>query len=212
MENHGRDSRCIERLYDWKVYHWSQCCREKHGAGSLRPPETRNLVVSFQSEYLFAAIVDTSPTSGAEDVICTIPDLISILGGRQRSDRLSAIETQSASSCCSASCTSTVGRFSRRSEGRGPNFFGLDMSWRVLVLIRNSRALLMNPACPPERQITSHHALLPFLDFAVVNAMLLRLLKLVRPSTVFVAAWNKVMPITVNAMTTTNATQYVLAL
>ena len=42
--------------------------------------EKRHLVIPFQNEYLSAAYVDNEKADGEEDVICTVPDLISILG------------------------------------------------------------------------------------------------------------------------------------
>ncbi|KAJ9502019.1 hypothetical protein H2202_002083 [Exophiala xenobiotica] len=42
--------------------------------------EKRHLVIPFQNEYLSAAYVDNPKGEGEEDVICTVPDLISILG------------------------------------------------------------------------------------------------------------------------------------
>ena len=42
--------------------------------------ESRHLVVPFQNEFLYAAFMDSSSPDGKEDVICTVPDLISILG------------------------------------------------------------------------------------------------------------------------------------
>lgn len=42
--------------------------------------EKRHLVIPFQNEYLSAAYVDNEKAEGNEEVICTVPDLISILG------------------------------------------------------------------------------------------------------------------------------------
>lgn len=41
--------------------------------------EYRNLVVPFQNEYLYAAYIDQDDQTEKEDIICTVPDLISIL-------------------------------------------------------------------------------------------------------------------------------------
>ena len=46
----------------------------------LKEPEKRNLVIPFQNEYLSAALVDLEDPNGTEDMLCTVPDLISILG------------------------------------------------------------------------------------------------------------------------------------
>lgn len=49
-------------------------------SSSVTPEEHRNLVIPFQNEYLYAAHIDPSDPTGKENVICTVPDLISILG------------------------------------------------------------------------------------------------------------------------------------
>lgn len=40
--------------------------------------ETRNLVIPFQNEYLAASLIGSK--DGKEEMMCTVPDLISILG------------------------------------------------------------------------------------------------------------------------------------
>ena len=42
--------------------------------------ESRHLVVPFQNEYLAAGLVDTGDFSASQEMLCTVPDLISILG------------------------------------------------------------------------------------------------------------------------------------
>jgi DUF917 family protein len=41
--------------------------------------EIRHLVIPFQNEFLYAAYADATGTS-EEEIICTVPDLISVLG------------------------------------------------------------------------------------------------------------------------------------
>lgn len=38
------------------------------------------MIIPFQNEYLYAAYTDSTGSSDAEEVVCTVPDLISILG------------------------------------------------------------------------------------------------------------------------------------
>lgn len=40
----------------------------------------RHMVIPFQNEYLYAALSDSSGSEESQEVICTVPDLISILG------------------------------------------------------------------------------------------------------------------------------------
>lgn len=42
--------------------------------------ETEHLIVPFQNEYLYAALGDSKGTEQSQKVVCTVPDLISILG------------------------------------------------------------------------------------------------------------------------------------
>lgn len=37
------------------------------------------MTIPFQNEYLYAAFVDQRDPSGAEDIVCAVPDLISLL-------------------------------------------------------------------------------------------------------------------------------------
>jgi DUF917 family protein len=53
---------------------------ESQDSKAIKQQETRNLVIPFQNEYLAAALVDPNDKSGKEDMMCTAPDLISILG------------------------------------------------------------------------------------------------------------------------------------
>jgi DUF917 family protein len=47
---------------------------------SLKSGETRYLVVPFQNEFLYVGFMDSSSPDAIEDVVCAVPDLISILG------------------------------------------------------------------------------------------------------------------------------------
>ncbi|KIW19671.1 hypothetical protein PV08_00245 [Exophiala spinifera] len=53
---------------------------EEGTSPSSTASEKRHLVIPFQNEYLSAAYVDSEKGEGKEEVICTVPDLISILG------------------------------------------------------------------------------------------------------------------------------------
>lgn len=53
---------------------------DEDGTSQGQPTESRYLVIPFQNEYLSAGYVDNERGEGKEDTICTVPDLISILG------------------------------------------------------------------------------------------------------------------------------------
>lgn len=42
--------------------------------------DTSHMTIPFQNEYLYAACSDSSGTEDSQKVVCTVPDLISILG------------------------------------------------------------------------------------------------------------------------------------
>ncbi|KAF2138170.1 uncharacterized protein K452DRAFT_234708 [Aplosporella prunicola CBS 121167] len=44
------------------------------------PTWDKHMVIPFQNEYLYAAYTDSTGGSDSEEVVCTVPDLISILG------------------------------------------------------------------------------------------------------------------------------------
>ncbi|KAM0261429.1 hypothetical protein ACHAQJ_002282 [Trichoderma viride] len=43
-------------------------------------PTGRHMTIPFQNEYLYAALTDSEGSEGSQEVVCTVPDLISILG------------------------------------------------------------------------------------------------------------------------------------
>jgi DUF917 family protein len=40
----------------------------------------KHMVIPFQNEYLYAALTDSEGSEESQEVVCTVPDLISILG------------------------------------------------------------------------------------------------------------------------------------
>lgn len=41
---------------------------------------SRHMYIPFQNEYLYAALTDSEGSEATQEVVCTVPDLISILG------------------------------------------------------------------------------------------------------------------------------------
>ncbi|KAM0437946.1 hypothetical protein ACHAQK_007031 [Fusarium lateritium] len=54
--------------------------RESHGSSKQTVPSTEHMVIPFQNEYLYAALSDADGSEASQKVVCTVPDLISILG------------------------------------------------------------------------------------------------------------------------------------
>ncbi|KAI5917845.1 hypothetical protein F4810DRAFT_716093 [Camillea tinctor] len=50
------------------------------GDNSGSAKEERHMIIPFQNEYLYAAYTDASGSEEVREVVCTVPDLISILG------------------------------------------------------------------------------------------------------------------------------------
>ncbi|KAF5026731.1 hypothetical protein F66182_1149 [Fusarium sp. NRRL 66182] len=54
--------------------------RESSGSSKQTVPGDRHMVIPFQNEYLYAALSDADGSQESQKVVCTVPDLISILG------------------------------------------------------------------------------------------------------------------------------------
>lgn len=55
--------------------------RESAGGTSQQSvPGDSHMVIPFQNEYLYAALSDADGSEDSQKVVCTVPDLISILG------------------------------------------------------------------------------------------------------------------------------------
>jgi Protein of unknown function (DUF917) len=50
---------------------------ESQDGRAQRHQETRNLVIPFQNEYLVAGLIDLEDPEAREEIVCTVPDLIS---------------------------------------------------------------------------------------------------------------------------------------
>ncbi|KAA8650855.1 hypothetical protein EYZ11_004704 [Aspergillus tanneri] len=48
--------------------------------GSSTPSSNSHMIIPFQNEYLYAALSDSVGSEKSQEVVCTVPDLISILG------------------------------------------------------------------------------------------------------------------------------------
>ncbi|KAF7552924.1 hypothetical protein G7Z17_g3991 [Cylindrodendrum hubeiense] len=54
--------------------------RESGNTSKQPVPTDRHMLIPFQNEYLYAALTDSAGTEETQEVVCTVPDLISILG------------------------------------------------------------------------------------------------------------------------------------
>ena len=98
-------------------------------------------MVPFQNEYLYAAYVEDMH-AGAEDVICTVPDLISILG--QDGEAIGSPELRYGLK------VRVIGMpahplWTGTEQGLrigGPEFFGLPMEWRSVGEYKVPRSVI----------------------------------------------------------------------
>lgn len=55
--------------------------REATAQGKQQPVSSdKHMIIPFQNEYLYAALADSEGSEESQEVVCTVPDLISILG------------------------------------------------------------------------------------------------------------------------------------
>lgn len=104
--------------------------------------EKRHLVIPFQNEFLYAAYIDPSDPEEKEDVICTVPDLISILGqdgeaiGSQ--DLRYGLKVQVIGMAAHPLWTQDE----RGLRVGGPQGFGLNMEWTSLGPYQEPRSVI----------------------------------------------------------------------
>ncbi|GKZ32180.1 hypothetical protein AbraIFM66950_001360 [Aspergillus brasiliensis] len=114
---------------------------EKENTDNDVSAETRHLVIPFQNEFLYAAYIDPAhPTS--EEVICTVPDLISVLG--QDGEAIGSQELRYGLR------VNVIGMAAhplwtgdeRGLRVGGPQGFGLDMEWTSLGPYQAPRSVI----------------------------------------------------------------------
>jgi DUF917 family protein len=54
--------------------------RDPSNTSKQAVPTDRHMTIPFQNEFLYAALTDAAGTEETQEVVCTVPDLISILG------------------------------------------------------------------------------------------------------------------------------------
>lgn len=104
-------------------------------------------MIPFQNEYLYTAYIDPSSSSsdsgrGNEDVICTVPDLISILG--QDGEALGSPELRYGLK------VKVIGMpahplwtgTEKGLKAGGPAFFGFDMKWESVGKYEKPRSVI----------------------------------------------------------------------
>lgn len=115
------------------------------GTSTPADTETRQLILPFQNEYLYAAYVndEENPDDLAkQDVICTVPDLISILGQDGE-----AIGSQDLRYGLKVRVIGMPAHPLWTGDERGlriggPKGFGLDMEWKSIGAYEEPRSVI----------------------------------------------------------------------
>ncbi|PYI09726.1 hydantoinase/oxoprolinase [Aspergillus sclerotiicarbonarius CBS 121057] len=116
---------------------------EREGAGCNGVAETRHLVIPFQNEFLYAAYIDPAGSDASkQEVICTVPDLISVLGQDGE-----AIGSQELRYGLRVNVIGIAAHPLWTGDERGlriggPQGFGLDMEWTSLGPYQASRSVI----------------------------------------------------------------------
>lgn len=103
--------------------------------------EARHLVVPFQNEFLYAGYSDPNNPEGELDVICTVPDLISILG--TDGEAIGSPELRygmNVSVIAMAAHPLWTGEKGLRVGG--PEGFGMKMAWKSLGQYQKPRSVV----------------------------------------------------------------------
>lgn len=108
--------------------------------GAGEPSEKRHLVIPFQNEFLYAAYADEAGTE--TEVICTVPDLISMLG-----EDGEAIGSQELRYGLRVTVIAMPAHPLWTSDPRGlktggPEYFGLDMEWTSIGKYEKPRSVI----------------------------------------------------------------------
>lgn len=103
--------------------------------------EKRHLVIPFQNEFLYAAYTDEKGKDETE-VICTVPDLISVLG-----EDGEAIGSQELRYGLKVVVIGMPGHPLWTGDARGlkvggPEYFGLDMEWKTIGEYKKPRSVI----------------------------------------------------------------------
>ncbi|KAF9892323.1 hypothetical protein FE257_002100 [Aspergillus nanangensis] len=117
--------------------------REISSSNSASPPDDRHLVVPFQNEYLYAAFADANDPSDVskQDVICTVPDLVSILG--QDGEALGSQELRYGLQVhVIAMAAHPLWTTEEAMKVGGPQGFGLGMEWTQLGEYQEPRSVV----------------------------------------------------------------------
>ena len=108
------------------------------------PDDSRCLIIPFQNEYLFAAYADAANPDDTlrHEVICTVPDLISILGQDGEAIGSQELRYGLRVNVIGMSAHPLWTDDERGLRVGGPEGFGLDMKWKSLGPYQKPRSVV----------------------------------------------------------------------
>ncbi|RAK95968.1 hydantoinase/oxoprolinase [Aspergillus ibericus CBS 121593] len=116
---------------------------EKEDTASNGAAETRHLVIPFQNEFLYAAYIDpVNPDASKQEVICTVPDLISVLGPDGEAIGSQELRYGLRVNVIGIAAHPLWTGDERGLRVGGPQGFGLDMEWTSLGPYQAPRSVI----------------------------------------------------------------------
>lgn len=109
--------------------------------------ESRHLVVPFQNEFLYAGYADPANPDKELDIICTVPDLISILGIDGEAIGSPELRYGLKVSVIAMAAHPLWTGDERGLRVGGPEGFGLDMPWKKLGEYQKPRSVVEEFNC-----------------------------------------------------------------
>ncbi|CAL5868552.1 uncharacterized protein PFLUO_LOCUS2779 [Penicillium psychrofluorescens] len=112
--------------------------------GTQSTPDERCIIIPFQNEYLYAAYADAAEPDDASrhEIICTVPDLISILGQDGEAIGSQELRYGLRVSVIGMSAHPLWTGDARGLKVGGPEGFGLDMKWKSLGPYQEPRSVI----------------------------------------------------------------------
>ncbi|PWY96126.1 hydantoinase/oxoprolinase [Aspergillus sclerotioniger CBS 115572] len=115
---------------------------EEREESDCNAAETRHLMIPFQNEFLYAAYIDPTNPEASNEVICTVPDLISVLGQDGEAIGSQELRYGLRVNVIGIAAHPLWTGDERGLRVGGPKGFGLDMEWTSLGPYQASRSVI----------------------------------------------------------------------
>ena len=115
---------------------------EREASDGTGAVETRHLVIPFQNEFLYAAYMDPANPDASRQILCTVPDLISVLGPDGEAIGSQELRYGLRVNVIGIAAHPLWTGDERGLRVGGPQGFGLDMPWTSLGPYQASRSVI----------------------------------------------------------------------